>query len=377
MSTEVLNALIRNCARGARNPARSVSLLAGFTVMAAVGCKRGDAAPEKPQNPAAAADSALPAVLAVIGDEKVTMTDVRNRAGEPLEQLEIQYRRARDKIVGSALDSIVAERLVTNEVKKAGKSADDLIAAEMGTSPEPTEAEIAAWYKDNSARVGTRTLDQVRDQIAEYLRNDRKHVAYDKLLDRLKREHKVAVNFEPWRAQFADKGAPNLGDKDAPVTLVEFSDFQCPYCQAAAPILKQVTQEFGDKVRIVYRQFPIPSLHPFAIKAAEASLCANEQGKFWELHDAMFQDQKKLAVSDLKQTARRLGLDGKKFDNCLDTGRYTEQVQNDMKEGQRLGVNGTPAMFVNGTYVEGGMVPFSVLQTMIKKELTRTSKPGA
>lgn len=377
MSTEVLNTFARRCARGARGLTMPAALVSGISLMALAGCSRGDAAPEKSVNPAASADSTLPSVLATIGDEKITVADVRARVGDPLEQLEIQYRRARDKLVGAALDSIVADRLLSNEIKKTGKSADDLIAAEMSGSPEPTEAEISAWYKDNTARIGSRTLAQVHDQIAEYLRNDRKHVAYDKLLDRLKTEHKVAVTFEPWRAQFADKDAPNKGGKNATVTLVEFSDFQCPYCQASEPILKQVTQEFGDKVRVVYRQFPIPSLHPFAFKAAEASLCANEQGKFWELHDAMFQDQKKLAVSDLKQTARRLGLDGKKFDNCLDTGRYTEQVQNDMKEGQRLGVNGTPAMFINGTYVEGGMVPFETLEGMIKKELARTSKPGA
>jgi protein-disulfide isomerase len=119
----------------------------------------------------------------------------------------------------------------------------------------------------------------------------------------------------------------------------------------------------------VYRQYPIPSLHPFAFKAAEASLCANEQGKFWQLHDAMFADQQKLAVSDLKATAKRLGIDSKKFDACLDAGRFVEQVQNDQREGSRVGVNGTPAMFINGRYVEGGSVPFSKLEMLINKEL--------
>jgi len=150
---------------------------------------------------------------------------------------------------------------------------------------------------------------------------------------------------------------------------VEFSDFQCPYCQRMAPTLKQVAEKFPNEVRIIYRQFPITNLHPFAFKAAEASLCANEQGKFWELHDTMFSDQTKLSVSELKEDARRLGMDQKKFNACLDSGRYVEQVQNDSKEAQRSGVTGTPAVFLNGVMVDGGAVSFSVLDAAIKKAL--------
>jgi protein-disulfide isomerase len=126
-------------------------------------------------------------------------------------------------------------------------------------------------------------------------------------------------------------------------------------------------------VKIVYRQFPLTNIHPFAFKAAEASLCANEQGKFWELHDVMFKDQKKLGVGDLKESAKALGMDEKKFNTCLDSGRYVEQVQKDSKEAQRMGVTGTPALFVNGVMIDGGAVPFTVVEAAIQKELTRAS----
>jgi protein-disulfide isomerase len=134
-----------------------------------------------------------------------------------------------------------------------------------------------------------------------------------------------------------------------------------------------VNQKYGDQVRIVYRQYPIPSIHPFAFKAAEASLCANEQGKFWDLHDSMFANQTKLSVTDLKQRAGELGMDRKKFDTCLDTGRYVEQVQRDMAEGARVGITGTPAVFINGVELKGGAVPFETVAAAIDQELRRTS----
>jgi protein-disulfide isomerase len=143
-----------------------------------------------------------------------------------------------------------------------------------------------------------------------------------------------------------------------------------------APIMRQVAQKYGDKVQIIYRQYPIPSIHPFAFKAAEASLCAQEQGKFWEMHDAMFQDQKKLAVSDLKETAGRLGMDSKKFNGCLDSGKYVEQIQNDSREAVRSGVTGTPAVFVNGVVVDGGSVPLEVVEGYIQRELARKNSKG-
>lgn len=350
-----------------------VALFASSGLIVAAGlaaCREGSATPKNQVVQQSSSPSDVPQVLAMIGDQPVTFADVHDRAGERLDMLDGQYLRTRDKMIGSALDSIVRERLLADEAKKRGKTVDELIAAE-GAGGEPTAVEIEAWFKDNQARVGGRTLDQVRPQIADLLRNQRRKDASDKLEQRLRSERKVAVKFEPHRLQFANEGAPTKGKKDVPVTLVEFSDFQCPYCQAVAPVLHQVAEKYGDKVQIIYRQFPIPSLHPFALKAAEASLCANEQGKFWEMHDAMFADQNKLAVSDLKKTAGQLGMDQKKFDKCLDTGRYVEQVQNDQKEGQKAGINGTPAMFINGTYVEGGSVPYATLASLIDKELAR------
>jgi len=363
---------VMNVRRVVRGGLTAACLWSSTVLAACSDQKAAVAAPAAtPNAPAVGGD--LPDVLATIGDEKVTIADIRARAGDQLDQLDMQYRRARDRMVGSALDSIIRERTIAAESKKTGKTADELLLATMNGSATPTEVEIAAWFGENQARLNGRTLDQVRPQIADLLTKQRRSEATNTLEQRLRAEHKVKVAYEPFRLTFANAGAPTLGKPDAPVTLVEFSDFQCPYCQSAAPVLKQVAEKFGDKVQIIYRQYPIPSIHPFALKAAEASLCANEQGKFWELHDAMFADQKKLAVSDLKATAKRLGLNASKFDACLDTGRYVEQVQNDQREAERSGVSGTPAMFINGRFVEGGSVPFTTLEGLINKELARVN----
>jgi protein-disulfide isomerase len=342
----------------------------------AAGCtKEGDAKSEPARSAAAAGADSMPSVLATVGDEKITMADVKARSGDQLEKLETQYQLAKSRIIGGSLDSLIRDKTVVAEAKKRGKSVDELVAAEAGPKGfDPSEEEIAAWYKENPGRVGGRPLEQLRGQIAQLLRGQKQQAAEHKLEERTRAEHSVTVSYAPYRIQLDNTNAPTLGKADAPVTLVEFSDFQCPFCKGMAPTLKEVSQKLGDKVRIVYRQYPLSNIHPFAAKAAEASLCANEQGKFWEMHDAMFEDQTKLAVKDLKATAVRLGMDGKKFDTCLDSGRYVEQIQNDQREGQRAGVSGTPAIFLNGIELPGGSVPYSTVEAAVQKELARAKR---
>jgi protein-disulfide isomerase len=357
-----------------RTPTFTGGALAFGLVLIAVsaGCRETSATPKAPAVQQGTPQANVQDVFGTVGDEKITMADIRARAGDDLDKLEMQYQLTKSRIIGVALDSVVRQKTVVAEAQKQGKSIDQLIAAEAPGGLEPTDIDIATWYKENSERTGGRTLDQIRPQILDLLRSQRRQAAEKKLEDRIRAERKVSITYQPFRLQFTNGDAPALGKKDAPITLVEFSDFQCPYCQRMAPVIKEVEQKYGDQVRVVYRQYPIPSLHPFASKAAEASLCANEQGKFWEMHDAMFADQKKLSVSDLKQTAQRLGMSEKKFNSCLDSGRYVEQVQNDSKEALRSGVTGTPAVFINGIVVDGGAVPFSVVETAIQKELARS-----
>ena len=168
---------------------------------------------------------------------------------------------------------------------------------------------------------------------------------------------------------------PVIGDANAKVTIIEFSDFECPFCSRFYTQTEiQLRKDYVDtgKVRLVYRDFPLSSIHPNAQKAAEASECADEQGKFWEYHDLLFVKQESWAGTDgitaFKQYAKDLGLNSGQFDSCLDTGKYASETEKDFQDGSNAGVSGTPSFFVNGEQVVGAQ-PYSVFKQLIDKNL--------
>src|SRR5581483_4391736 len=165
------------------------------------------------------------------------------------------------------------------------------------------------------------------------------------------------------------EGNPAIGPENAPVTMIEFGDFQCPFCkrfhdETLSPLLKK----YEGKIRFVYRDFPISSIHPFAQGAAEAAECAYEQKKFWEYHDLLFQKQPQLAKDDLLTYAKQLNLDMKAFQACIDSGKYAQEVQSDYQTGLQLGVNGTPTFYINGRRLIGAM-PTEAFTALIDAEL--------
>jgi protein-disulfide isomerase len=143
------------------------------------------------------------------------------------------------------------------------------------------------------------------------------------------------------------------GNPNAPVTIIEYSDLQCPYCASFDKTMRQVMENYGDDVRWVYRHFPLSSIHPYARAAAEASECAAEQGKFWEYADNIFDNQSSLSQNYLSSAAEQVGLNTAQFEDCLSSGKYSSQVSADYQEGLSLGVTGTPTSFINGQKVPG------------------------
>jgi protein-disulfide isomerase len=158
------------------------------------------------------------------------------------------------------------------------------------------------------------------------------------------------------------------GNKNADITIVTFSDFQCPYCSRFHDTMLQVMDEYGDDVRWVYKHFPLDSIHPEARPAAEAAECAGDQGKFWEYADALNVNQSSLGEATYTSIAKQLGLDQSKFQNCIDSGEKSEAVNTDYQMGLTAGVRGTPGNFINGQSLPGA-VPFSQMQSAIESFL--------
>ena len=175
---------------------------------------------------------------------------------------------------------------------------------------------------------------------------------------------------EPTRLQVSADDDAFKGEADAPVTIIEFSDYECPFCARfytqTLPSLEQQYINTG-KVKFVYRDFPL-SFHQNAQKAAEAAECAGDQGEYWGMHDKIFENQQSLSVANFKQWASDLGLNSEEFDSCLDSSRFASEVNADFSEGQSYGVTGTPAFFINGIKLVGAQ-PFSAFKQIIDQEL--------
>ncbi|MEJ2342628.1 MAG: thioredoxin domain-containing protein [Gemmatimonadales bacterium] len=310
-------------------------------------------------------------VLASIDGNEITVADLDEQVRDQLSMLDYQSRALRSLLLEAAVEGVIQDRLLTEAAAARGVSLEEIVATETEGKVEVSDAEVEDWYRRNSSRLQGRQLEEVAPQIRQYLEDIERQKLVMALVSELGTEHEIEYYVEPARADFDLEGAPTFGPDDAPVTLIEFSDFECPFCSRFFPTLNRVKEEYGDRVRIVYLQFPLTNIHPHAFKAAEASLCAHEQGSFWEMHDLLFQEQATLAVPDLKEKAERLGLDAEEFGSCLDSGRQADRIRRDLSQGQAAGINGTPALFVNGVNVPGGAVPYEVVAAAIDRELQR------
>jgi protein-disulfide isomerase len=314
-------------------------------------------------------------VVATVGPTKITLGEadelaMAQHAGNfgdlTLAQALYEARRA-------ALDAIVGNHLLDAEAKASGTDRGAVIEREItGKVTAPSDADIAAWYAAYPDRVGGATIDQVSAPIRSLLIQERTAATRTEYLDRLKAKTPVVITLEPPRLAVSAAGRPSVGPATAPVQIIEFSDFQCPFCFRANPTVKQVLSTYGDRVSLVYRHYPLPN-HPNARPAAEAAACANEQGRFWDYHDRLFANQNRLGSADLKQHAAELGLDAKRFNDCFDSRKYESEVDADIDAGEAAGVSGTPAFFVNGRSINGAQ-PFENFKRIIDDELSRQKR---
>ena len=322
--------------------------------------------------PAQAAPQASPdQVVAEINGRKVTLKEVDDKweefdAAERAKVTQMLYQNRRNM-----LGQLMGDILIEEAAKAAGMSADAYLEKESARRTQPvSEADLTKFYNDVKDQVAGRPFDELRPLMRDRIEHDRKLQARAQLVADLEKKAAVRILLDPPRYTVAvAQDDPVRGDRSAGVTIVEFSDYQCPFCSRVNPTLAKVLETYGNKVRIVFKDFPLPN-HPQAPKAAEAAHCAAEQGKYWEMHDAMFGNQRALGVPALKQSAAGLGLDAAKFDRCLDSGQYASKVAAGAAQGDKLGVNSTPTLYINGRPVIGAQ-PFEVFKSAIDEELKR------
>ena len=294
-------------------------------------------------------------------DEKALQQPVNNFGSVKLAVALYQARRA-------ALDELVANKLMDEAAKAQGVDRPALVEKEITSKIRPvTEDDIGFWYQTNQARVQGASLEQVRQPIRQFLTQERMQGIREQYIGTLKSKTMVRVMLDPPRQTVPTEGSPAKGPATAPIEIVEFSDFQCPYRLRVTPTVNQVLKAYGDQIRFVYRHYPLPN-HPNARPAAEAAVCAADQGKFWPYHDRLFEDPSKLGQSELKRDAADLGLDTAKFDACLDSHKFKTTVDADLQAGLEAGVDGTPAFFINGRMISGAQ-PFDVFKRIIDEEL--------
>ena len=312
-------------------------------------------------------------VVARVGGAPITFDDVeeawrRNDASSRLRMLQELYETRR-----RALDVIVGERLIEQEAEARGVARAELLEVELPSRTLPiTDEELARIYERNKAQFGDRTLEQMAPEIRAFVERQRPMQALHAYMNELRRAaaEDVTIFLEPPRQRIEVlEEDPVRGSLDAPIEIVEFSDFDCPYCKRATDTLARLLVDYGDQIRFVYKDYPLPS-HPNAFKAAEAGNCANDQGKFWEFHDKLFESQGALDVGSLKEYAVELGLDANTFTTCLDSGRYASQVERDLEIGAGYGVSSTPTLFVNGRAILGA-APYESFVEIIREELAR------
>lgn len=303
-------------------------------------------------------------------------SEVEKGAAGKLKELHLEKLRApariekrQHEILTETMEDLTSEKLLRMESEKRGITTERLTELEITPRVKPlTEEELDKLYTLNKGRIQG-TKEEIFAQITAFVRKQRENEAHSEYSKKLAEEYGVEYRLPPVRFKVQVAGHPSFGPEDAFVTIVEFSDFECPHCAGAGAELYKLHEEFEGKIKIVFRQYPLWMIHEKAWKAAEASLCAAEQGKFWEMHNLLFSGQDRLDPEGLKEKAGQLGLEQGSFDKCLDSGKYSDAVDLDLIEGSRAGVSGTPAFFVNGRPLEGRF-SYENIRKMVLEELT-------
>ncbi len=337
---------------------RIVPVLLAVSLSVASACAQQTTAPRVTED----------AVVATLAGQPITARELEQEAATKL----LSLRQQEFEIKSEAIRALAFRRQLERAAASAGVSVDELMRREVTAKvTAPTEEEVAEVLQQYRSRLpaddeAAKTV--VRQSLMHQRRQEREAAFRAELLAGVE----LRILLEPPRAAVQLTGhEPVRGPAKAPVTLVEFSDFQCPYCARSQAVVAQIQAAYGDKVRLIFKHLPL-EIHRDARRAAEASLCAFDGGKFWELHDWMFSNPNQLSEEQLIAQAGVLGLDPARFAKCLAGGEKAELVNGDLAAARELGINGTPAFLINGRMVMGAQ-RFEAFKEVIDDELARAS----
>jgi protein-disulfide isomerase len=299
-------------------------------------------------------------VVLEIKGEKITRHEFHEKAAGTLLQPRYDFYQAEQK----ALNEVIARRLVDNEARRQNLTVEELLKREVDNKVKDlTEEQLRTVYDVIASKE---SFEASRAKIQESVRAQRIQKASAAFIESLREKANVVVLLSPPVTKVSIGDAARLGPADAPVQLVEFADYECPYCVKVYPHVQKLKAEFGDQISFVFKDFPLP-MHANAQRAAEAARCARAQDKYWQYYDKLFSTTQ-MDVAQLKRYAAELKLDTAKFDTCLDSGQQTAAVQKDATEAQRMGLTGTPSFFLNGHFFTGAMT-YENMREMVLREL--------
>ncbi len=345
-------------------------------ILALVGCgqlgldRSGSAADVSASSAASKARPGDENVVALLDGREITQAELHRHMQEQfldelLRQPESELYNMRER----AIKDMAHRYVIDTAAEERGVTAEALFEEITNEVPEATLEEVTTWFTANQARLGGARMEDVGPRIQQMLTSEARGRAWAGFVDPRFDALDWSMRIEPPRAALA---ATRLvrGDPEAPITLTSFSDYQCPYCIRSEPVLADVLQRYPGKVRLIHRHFPLDSIHPFARPASEASMCADEQGRFWDFHDAIFARNGRLDANSFTAIGEELALDVDALSTCIDERRYADFVSDDLAAGEAAGVTGTPAFYVNGIALRGAQ-DADAISAVIDTELTR------
>jgi protein-disulfide isomerase len=346
-----------------------IAMTLGTVAVHSVAEQPGTSARESTATHGNVTKSAAGEPVAIVAGQAIYQRDL----DELVESQMLSLRTQEYQIKSRGLEDLIRQRLVEAEAKKQGLTVDELYAKEVDSRiATPSDGEVAAYYLGLKSQIKA-PLQEIKMQLQANLKAVEVRQARQDYADSLRSQGDVTVLLKQPRVEVAVDRGRLRGDPNAIVTIVEFADYQCPYCKQTETTLNNLLKKYPGQVRLAYRDFPLASIHPYAEEAAEAARCAGKQGKFWAFHDALFANQSKLDDAQLKATAQTLGLDQNAFQSCLESGEYNLPVLRDQEDGRKAGISSTPGFFINGIPITGAQAE-DAFQKIIDDEIKTAKK---